>query len=85
MLILANVSLLLCNGQLEVTCQSDWHSCYKSCLKPRQNSAVFPEELLISASAPEEIVHLFSDLLQPDEVAKGSLVEEWAKRTLVRE
>ena len=50
------------------------------------NSAVFPEELLVSVSAPEEIVHLFSDLLQPDyEVAKWSLVEEKAKRTVVRE
>ena len=50
------------------------------------NSAVFPEELLVAVSAPEQIIHLFSDLLQPDyEVAKRSLVEEKAKRTLVRE
>ena len=46
----------------------------------------FPQELLVSVSAPEDVVHLFSDLLQPDyEVAKGSLVEERAKQTLVRE
>ena len=46
----------------------------------------FPQELLVSVSAPEEVVHLFSDLLQPDyEVAKWSLAEEKAKRTLVRE
>ena len=46
----------------------------------------FPQELLVSVSAPEEVVHLFSDLLQPDyEVAKGSLAEERAKQTLVRE
>ena len=76
------VSLLVWHRQLEVTCQSDWHSCYKSCLKPRQNSAVFPQELLVSVSAQEEFVHLFSDLLQPDyEVAKWSLIEERAKRT----
>ena len=50
-----------------------------------QNSVVFPEELLISVSASEELVHLFSDLLQPYEVAKWSLVEERAKQTLVRE
>ena len=53
-----------------------------SCLKPRQSSAVFPQELLVSVSASEEVVHLFSDLLQPDyEVAKWSLVEERARKT----
>ena len=37
-------------------------------------------------NTPRGVVHLLSDRLQPDyEVAKGSLVEERAKRTLVRE
>ena len=46
----------------------------------------FPEELLVSVSAPEEVLHLFSDLLQLDyEVGKWSPVEERAKQTLVRD
>ena len=46
----------------------------------------FPEEFLVSVSAPEEVLHLFSDLLQPDyEVGKWSPVEERAKQTLVQE
>ena len=80
------VFLLVRHSQLEVTGQNYWHSFYQSCLKPRQNSAVFPQELLVSVSAPDEVVDLSSDLRQPDyEVKKRSLVKERAKHTLVRE
>ena len=37
---------------------------------PRQNSAFFSKELLVSLSAQEEVVDLSSYLRQPDEVAK---------------
>ena len=41
---------------------------------------------LVTLSAPKEVVDLSSDLRQPDyEMAKLILMEERAKRTLVRE
>ena len=43
----------------------------------------FFQALLVSLSEPEEEVNLSSDMRQPDEVAKWSLIEEKAKITLV--